>query len=318
MRSAIVGLVMVVGACRIDSVTFTQSREADAAIDTPMPEIEHHHYVIDRFVFPTSNVEARDYGMDLDGDAVVDNQLGMIAVALGNQDLENQIYTDKLINNGTIITLADVGATDLGTSSTASFALFEGANPMPAPCLDAQDTACRKHLTGTGEFTAKSAPVDPPLQGAVASGDLVAGPGHLSVQFAFFGLVPAQLTLLAARVDLMPTATGMMGKLTGAISKNDVDNVFMPSIQTGFGPIVVRDCTALTSPPSCGCMTDSQGKSLLGLFDTTPQDCQISVDEVRNNPIIVSLFAPDLVVEGRDALSFGVHVHAVGATYTTP
>jgi hypothetical protein len=283
-----------------------------------MAAIEHHHYVIDRFVFPTSNVEARDYGVDLDGDAVVDNQLGMISAALGMQGLENQIYTDKLINDGSIITLADVGTTDLVTSPAASFAVFEGANPMPAACLDAQDTACRKHLTGSASFTAKSAPVDPPLQGAVASGDLVAGPGHLSVRFAFFGLLPAELTLLAARVDLMPTATGMMGKLTGAISKNDVDNVFIPSMQNGFLPIVARDCTALSSPPGCGCVTDSQGKSLIGLFDTTPQDCQISVDEVRNNSIIVSLFTPDLVVEGRDALSFGVHVHAVGATYTAP
>lgn len=318
MRSVIFGLVVVVGACRVDSVTFTPGREADAAIDTAMAPLEHHHYVIDRMVFPTTNLEAREYGVDLDGDAVVDNQLGMIAVALGMQGLDNQSYTDKLINNGTIITLADVAATDLVTSPMATFTLFEGANPMPAPCLDAQDTLCRKHLSGTGEFTAKSAPVDTPLEGAVVSGDLVAGPGHLSLQFAFFGLYPAHLTLLGARVDLMPTATGMMGKLTGAISKNDVDNVFMPSIQTGFVPIVARDCTALTSPPGCGCDGESQGKSLLGLFDTTPTDCQISVDEVKNNPIIMSLFSPDLVVEGRDALSFGVHVHAVGATYTAP
>jgi hypothetical protein len=81
---------------------------------------------------------------------------------------------------------------------------------------------------------------------------------------------------------------------------------------------IVRDCTMLSSPPGCGCVANSTGKTLLGLFDTNPQDCVVTSTEIQNNSLIVSLLAPDVMIEGQPALSFGVGYTAIGATFTYP
>jgi hypothetical protein len=313
------GLVILVGCGEVRNTTPDAAIDApvDTAVDGPTLPVTHHRYVIDRFLLPATNTQARDFGLDLDGDAEVDNQLGMVMSTLGNMGLDIQIDTDKQIDTGTTIMLPDLGADDLTTETYATFTIFQGANPTPAPCFNAQDTVCRKHLTGSGAFTAKTAPVDPPLVGTIDNGKLVAGPGHLTVQFSMLSSTPLLVSLLGARVELMPTGTAI-GKIGGAIGKPELDNVVIPGMREGFQAAVARDCTNPTSPPGCGCVADSQGKTYLGLFDTDPQDCSLSVSEIRNNSLIVSLFAPDVTIEGLQALSLGVSVHAVGASYISP
>ena len=53
----------------------------------------------------------------------------------------------------------------------------------------------------------------------------------------------------------------------------------------------------------------------IGLFDTTPHDCTISEPEIENNSLIMSLFAPDVMVDGQQAVSIGVQVTAVHAEF---
>jgi len=71
----------------------------------------------------------------------------------------------------------------------------------------------------------------------------------------------------------------------------------------------------LANPPGCGCAQSSTGASLIGLFDAN-QNCAISVTEVKNNQLIMSLFAPDVTVENQQALSVGFAFTAVDATFT--
>ena len=54
---------------------------------------------------------------------------------------------------------------------------------------------------------------------------------------------------------------------------------------------------------------------MVSFFDTTP-DCNVTVTELQNNSLIQSLFAPDVTVEGQQALSFGFAFTAVDATFT--
>jgi len=92
-------------------------------------------------------------------------------------------------------------------------------------------------------------------------------------------------------------------------------------MQVNFMAAVVRDCTNLASPPGCGCVAGSTGKTSLDLFDGgvvgSPKDCAISVAEVRENSLIQSLLAPDLTLPGgQNALSIGIKVEAVSGTFT--
>ena len=71
------------------------------------------HYVVNRMMWPTTSNEARADAFDLDGDSVVDNQLGMVIASLHGQGFDVQTPTDQAIARGTSITLADLAATDL-------------------------------------------------------------------------------------------------------------------------------------------------------------------------------------------------------------
>ena len=69
-------------------------------------------------------------------------------------------------------------------------------------------------------------------------------------------------------------------------------------------------------------MSGTTGKTVLDLFDGditgTTKDCAVSIDEIKGNSLIQSLLAPDVTIDGKMALSLGIKVEAVHATYTAP
>ena len=288
-------------------------------IDAPEAPAGFTHYVIDHVNVPSNNQQARAYGLDLNNDQTVDNQLGMVIATLSGMGFDSQGAMNKSVDQGDTIMLGNLGAADFTTDAMSTFTIYQGENPMPSPCTNAQDTVCRKHLSGMASFSIKpSAPVDPALMGTIAAGKLVAGPGHLTIQFSMAYSPSIMLTLLGARVELTTTKTSLSGKVAGAIPKTDVDMKILPAMRDGFEAVIAKDCTMLTSPPNCGCGAGSQGKTLLGLFDTTPQDCNITLTEVQNNSLIQSLLAPDVTVEGKQCLSLGLGVTAVNGGFAAP
>ena len=323
-----IGLVLL-AACGSSSSKTPDARVADATADAPKPidaapdaylpdspepVSGHYHYVISRQVWPTNTTEARADGFDLNNDGQVDNQLGSTMASLTSQGFDVQTPTDTAFAHGTPILLADLGADDLTTSASATFTIYQGTAPNPPACNGSADTTCGHHLHGTATFTAAATPRDTPLTGAIASGQLTAGPGHLTVAVSAFGAMP--ITLLGARAKLTPTASGVMtGIIGGAISTTDRDTKIYPGLADALNATIARDCTALTSPPQCGCASGSTGATDIQLFDTT-RDCNITVTEIKNNSLIGALFAPDVTVESQQAISVGFAVQAVDATFT--
>jgi len=296
----------------------------DATIDAYEPQDAspptHHHFVIDQLTFPTNNTQAGELGFDLNGDQMPENQVGMVMSALSAQlELDSQIAMNTAIDRGTAIMLGDLAAHDLSTDASATFTIYQGANPMPPACADSQDLTCRQHLTGSASFALRAgAPIDVPLSGSITNSVLAAGPGHLTVQLSIIESVPFTITLLGARVELTATPTTLSGKLGGAITIVDYDQKIVPAIRDGLQSLVIRDCVMLQSPPDCGCIAGSTGNTVLDMFDTMQSDCTISADEIRNNTLIQSLFTADVTIEGMSALSFGVGVHAVAADFAQP
>jgi hypothetical protein len=286
----------------------------DAVTDAAMPTGTHHHYVINSIDWPTTNNEARADGFDLNGDGVVDNQLGSTIAALAAQGMDVQTPQDVAVARGTVLMLADFQATDLTTATDAGFTLYAGTNPNPAPCNGSGDTVCGHHLTGTGTFDAAAMPRENPIVGAIASGVYSGGPGKLPVELSVLGGTPISTTLLGARAKLTATASGItQGIIGGGIPTTDLQTMVYPAMQQAFEATVQADCTQLASPPACGC--SGTGQQLIALFDTN-HDCAISVMEIENNSLIQSLFAPDVTIDGQMALSVGFGVTAVGATFT--
>src|SRR3569623_2957306 len=103
--------------------------------DQPTPEGPHYHYVANKVFVPTSSNESREFGLDLNGDGTVDNQLGNTLAALKSQAMfDIQATIDQSVNQGSIILLADFQTKDFTSSSAAGIQVFLGTNPNPAAC----------------------------------------------------------------------------------------------------------------------------------------------------------------------------------------
>jgi hypothetical protein len=287
----------------------------DAPPDAPIL-LTQHHYIIDTQTLAATNDQARQQGLDLDNSGTVDNQLGRVMATLSQMGFGVQAPLDTAVDRGDILMLIDFEANGFLTSP-ARFTLFSGADPVPSPCNGAGDTTCRHHLGGNGSFAiAPGSPRDTELAGQMTNGTAItaAGTGHLHFQTVLLTAAPVTLDLIGARVKVTdPSATGIMtGIIAGGVSMTDVNTVLLPAWQQTFDAAMKADCPG--APPTCGCSANSTGKTLNSLFDAN-HDCTISLAELTNNSLVQSLVAPDVTLDGQQALSLGVAFAAVSATF---
>jgi len=286
--------------------------------DSPTPEGPHYQYVVSEASVPTSNPQATEFGLDLNGDKVVDNQLGAVLAALVTQGFDVQGAIKEAVDQGDIILLADLQTPSFSSSGGTGLQVKLGdkATAMPAPCTDAADTVCRKHLTGTGSFAvAAGSPDDAAVTGKIVGGTFNGGPGNISLKIALGGPEGIQLDLIGARAKASGISeTGIDSIIVGgALSEGDLNTKVIPAIHAQLVPLITADCPG-TTPPECGCAAGSTGRTILNLFDTTPKDCLVKVEEIQNNTLIKSLLAPDVTLDGQMALSVGLKVKAVKGT----
>lgn len=309
-------LLAVLTACSSDS-DGPVDPGADASVAEVPDDLPHRTYVVDSIAVPTTSSEARMYGLDLDNDTIIDNQLGNVIAALSGMGVDASAMVTRAIDRGETILLAKIGTTSFVDAQVATFETFAGSNPSIAPCAGTSDTECRKHLEGGASFTALPTPVGERLVGRFDSGMFTGSAGNLVVRIALLGADPIDLVLLGSRAQITMATDSKLGSaiLAGAVSIEDIDTKVLPAVHTNMSAAVADDCTEPSNPPSCGCATGSDGKSALATFDKAPVDCAISLDEIRNNALIQNLLAPDVEVEGQMALSLGVKATAVTATF---
>lgn len=291
---------------------------SDAPVD--MPDLKTpHHYIMASQVIPTTQVEARDNGLDLNGDSQVDNQLGAVMATFTTQGFDVAGLATRAVDHGDTLMLIDFES-DGFQSGAATFALLAGANPRPPACEGGSDTVCRHHLDGSGLFdVAGGAPRDTPLAGAMVNGRITTDAGdanRLHLQVALATTAPFMMPLLGARVRVTGPSPGGItaGVVAGGLAKTDIDGILLPAWQQSMDALVQAGCNG--APPTCSCPAGSQAKVLHDLFDTTPNDCAISLSELKNNSLIQSLLAPDLTIDGQQAVSLGIGFTAVSATFT--
>ncbi|RMH39808.1 MAG: hypothetical protein D6689_15610 [Deltaproteobacteria bacterium] len=298
-----------------------------------------HKYVADSITMPANTNQAQQLGMDLDGDPQgrPDNALGQILSTLSQQgDVGLQDSIDENIATGDLILLFNLKATALTTASDAGGWIYLGANPQPTPCTDPMNLAtCGKHLDGNGMFdVAADSPRNAVLHGNIVAGKFTGGPGRVTLELSLGDGDPVVLNLIGARIEVNASDTALTsGKLAGAVTQEELDNNVLPAIVDVMATSIAEDCAGGT-PPDC-CMPDSTGETLVDLFDdcsdgSTTCDCQVSLDELKNNDLISSLLSPDvdlLDASGKfnprddgvkDSLSLGVGFTAVGASFDIP
>jgi hypothetical protein len=330
---------------------------ADAAVDAAItPAGPHYHYVAKQINVPTTNQQALEWGLDLTNSGMVQNQLGMILGSLSNMGFDIQGATNAAVAEGDIALLVDVDvATENFTNaSTASLSTLQGSSSTPPACSGANDTytctgtgaaetcsGCAHQFGGNALFTLDtSGTINPPLTGSIVSGTMTAGPGTLTLPLNLAGTTPVWVDLIGAQIQatnmsatafgsttgVQPNTTSTGGvTLGGGLTTTEIDTKVYPAMATEFASIIAMDCPGcpnganctFTHTPSCNCAAGSTAATILGLFDTN-QDCAVSTTEIENNSLIMSLFAPDVTINGMPALSFGINVTTVGAEFTVP
>ena len=109
-----------------------------------VPEGTHYHYVANKVFVPTTNTQAREYGLDLNKDGTVDNQLGMVLSTLGSMGFDIQTTIDTAVKEGSIILLADFQTKDFTNTTAAGVQIFLGDKREPGPASDPNDKSDTK------------------------------------------------------------------------------------------------------------------------------------------------------------------------------
>jgi hypothetical protein len=311
--------LLALSVCLAAALSIAGCNDGKGGDDDDAPET-HHHFVADQILVPTNPQMADDFGFDLDDDTTPDNQLGNLHSSLGNIDVQS--LADELVLRGELNLLVDLAADDLTASGRGDLRTYEGENPSPSPCTIQTDLAtCGHHLDGTGLFDlAAGANATPFVEGDLAASSYSGDDGALTITlpiFDSFGTV--HLVNAAAELTTVSASGFASGRIGGAIPSSEVSSVIVPKFHDFVSAVISRDCTG-NPPPTCGCMADSTGETLLGLFDDD-DDCAVPLAEFENAALTQTLLAPDVDTDGdatKDAFSVGVGVSAVAATFDDP
>lgn len=298
------------------------SDDGDDTDDNVTVEGDPHPYVMDSVSVPTTNAQANEIGLDLNGDGGVDNQLGRVLATLKMSNIDAQAALDEAVATGSIILLGDMTTTGFDSATGAGFSIYIGDNPGTAPCTDPLDLAtCGLHLDGSTTFDIKAGtPTDGTVAGNFVGGTFTGGPGQLNLQIALSSGSPIDITLQGARAKItdITETTIADGIIAGSVLKTDIDTKILPAVVDLIAPIVADECAPDVG--GCNCTAGGSAETVLGLFDAD-NSCDVTLAEIQSNAIITSLLAPDIDTDDdgeEDAVSLGAGITAVGAVYTHP
>jgi len=253
-----------------------------------------------KLVAPKSSNEVFLYSLDLDGDGKNDNALfaalgSIITIIPPPGPSEIQKYLDGLINNGKLVLLFELRGTSLSLDPAARIQEFVGKDLDNNPA---------NNFSGTATLGVQpNSPKDLLMSARVGAGKVEAGPGKLAVPLPFSTNSMLLLNLKMARLTAQASTKGLdHGVLGGAILMSDI-----------FGTIftdLAKELSRIMQDPK----TDPSTRKILEqLFDNN-KDGKISVDELKNNPLLKVFLKPDIDTDGDkqpDALSVGLGFHAV-------
>jgi hypothetical protein len=295
------------------------------------PTGDHYQYVIDTIQLPADSDEAEALGLDVDGDAVTDNGLGqLIQVLNGALSTDVGALLTEQVDDGRVIVLANLQTVSFGDAERVGFWILRGADPVPQPCLDAGDTICRRHLTGTGSFTvAPGATTDSLIGGNIAGGFFNGYDfGTITIYVPVMaGAPPLAVAIVGARAYVDVGESGLMsGKLAGGLTDEEIQTNLLPQLLVLWNDRIAEQCSGTS--PDC-CPDGSDGDQLVDLFDSDGS-CDLTLQELQDSIFLNALLEPDvdlLDAEGfynpredgvLDSISIGIGFTAVPATYDLP
>jgi hypothetical protein len=276
--------------------------------------------VVKQLLLPTSN---KQYGFDLNGDSIADNQLGQIIGSLTTVGgLQVQPNVDTAVNNGDVVVLMTETGADLTSNTCAQTTLQLGTETATPPTFNGSDTFTVDATQPTGTF-----------KGAITAGTFTSNnpatsttPTELTILLPLVeGQPPLPLKVTGARVTFTKSGDNLTnGQLNGAVRKTDIDSTIIPAVAVLLTNII-NDTTS-SSAATIETAFDTGGCSDGGTM-AAKGDKKISTCEVAGNSIIKGVlkadvqmfdngvFKPSAANTTPDSMSLGVKFEAVKATF---
>jgi hypothetical protein len=288
-----------------------------------------YDYIVSEVYYPTNATEARNIGVDIDGDSDIDNKLGQI-MSLIPADQNPNVTMAGHIQAGRYIMLGKLLVSAWPTDPDIAAQIFAGdTDPTHDDPAD--------NLTGSGHVLIDPlARRDLYLCGALNNGYLDAGPGNLEIPFWFplggattVMLMPLEKAQLVSEGTVTQNGwTNMM--LGGGINQTTMDNVFLPGMAAGFSAEIVSDpngstwefvrdsidCACDNTISGCANVVNGQGDCACWIPPDDPAD-PVTATELRCNALMATALRPDVDTDADqipDLLSIGMRLQAIPVT----
>jgi len=259
-----------------------------------------HGYVTSVIQIPTSPQQVNAFGRDINGDGRVDNALGQFFAALEAQNLDFEGDTTTAIDGGQLLMLHALRTPSFKKTKKATWQVLY-AKPTAAPKFDGNDK-----LTVDG-----SAPSSIRLRATILRNRVRTAAGTIPVELDLGGILVLHLQKGVIFATCSQT-TCSNGRITGVVTKGDLDNLLIPQLAVLFSAAVAHDCPG---PGPESCTNGSTGQTLQELFDAN-DDLVITSAELSQNSFFEALLAPDIDLnhDGKpDAISVGFGFDTVRA-----
>lgn len=248
--------------------------------------------VINKINLPKSG---KDYAIDLDGDGIKDNQIGLIVSTIsliGGASFNLQGDLDKQMAQGKVLMLFDLRAKSLVSDPGIKIQMLEGKDTDGNPA---------DNFSGSETLAVdKTGPMGLILGGKILAGFLSAGPGNLMAPIPIGGVIN-NVSLKNTRLSALLTNKGMIkGQINGAIPMSDVNSKILPSLANDL------DKTYKST-------TDAGKKKILAAFDTDGNGT-ITGTDLKKNGLVGMILAADVDTDGdktKDGMSLGIGFTAV-------
>ena len=266
-----------------------------------------YDFVTNKLVLPTDSTESEKYALELNGKKY--NSLGGILALVVSQapTLNIAAEMDGALCEGAALILMRAQANSLtsGPATMQSWVAKKKAccttTSDNTKCCTEAATAC---FNGTTEFEKEATTTDYLFGGTISGGKVKAGPSKMKLNLTLSGGSSLSLNLVSVVIKGEITATGIKnGVLSGAIPKDDLDNVVVPELAKMVN-------TAYTDPKG-----DQKTKDLLKTLFDTDKDGKITATEVANNGLIKTFLDGDVDTDndGKKELSLGLGFTTVAA-----
>ncbi|MDY0001646.1 MAG: hypothetical protein RBU30_10155 [Polyangia bacterium] len=277
-----------------------------------------HDFLVSELYIPDSSTTAKENGVDLNGDGVIDNKLGSIISLIASQggDFDVNESVNAEIQEGSLLLIGRVVVDqfvndDQVLAQVLQAVVVGGATPI----FDGNDEVALN----------PDAPDDLFLCGRIVNNVLEAGPSNLAIVFPIAEIGTLDITLERAQLIGQVTEAGMVDvMLGGGLSKEEIETNLYPTVLEYLNGEIEADPTGSMATIVLDLLDDNCEPTLPGC-DPAPAGCaedqEIHVDELKCNALLNSALAPDVDIDGdgtKDLISLGLKiVSAVPVTVVT-